>query len=99
MRIAIINWSNRLAGGVETYLRQVIPALRQQGHEIAFVHEVDEPAGREVITPVPTWCTTRSGVGAVLQNLSAWRPDLLYIHRLRQHDWLLEIVKTIPAVF
>jgi glycosyltransferase involved in cell wall biosynthesis len=91
-----------VAGGAETYLRQIIPGLREQGHQIAFAHEVEAPEGRESIAatdPALTWCIARSGVPAVLHNLSAWRPDVLFVHGLTQHDWLLEIVKTVPAVF
>ena len=34
MRIAITSWTNRNAGGVETYLGNIIPALAGAGHEI-----------------------------------------------------------------
>ena len=47
MRVAIVNWSSRRVGGVETYLSTVIPELGRGGHEIALWHEVDVPVERE----------------------------------------------------
>src|ERR1700730_9078553 len=102
MRIAVINWSSRIAGGAETYLQRIIPRLREQGHEIAFAHEVDTPVDREFISgtdPALTWCTDNAGVQSVWHNLTAWRPDLLFVHGLLRHDWLLDIVRTVPSAF
>ena len=43
MRIAVVNWSRRRAGGVETYLGGVLPDLLRAGHDVAFCHEVGVP--------------------------------------------------------
>src|SRR5437870_291319 len=43
VRIAVLNWSSRTAGGIETYLSTVIPELARIGCEIGFWYEVDEP--------------------------------------------------------
>lgn len=102
MRIAVINWTNRLAGGVETYLRQAIPALRSRGHHIALVHETEAPEDRQCfVTPGadPVWSIVRSGVDQTLANLAAWDPEILYVHGLRDHEWLTDAVRSTPTVF
>src|SRR5581483_8844183 len=38
MRIAVVNWAGRKAGGIEAYLAGVIPALAGQGHRVAYWH-------------------------------------------------------------
>ena len=91
-----------MVGGAEIYLDQIIPGLREQGHEIAFAHEVATPEDRECIAPVDpalTWCASQSSVPVVLEQLRAWGPDLLFVHGLTQFAWLMEIVKTVPAAF
>lgn len=102
MKIAIINWTNRLAGGAETYLRQVMPALQKRGHEILFLHETELPEDRiDIASPeeFPIWSICRSGASQSLAGLKAWNPDILYIHGLRHHEWFGEIVRSIPTVF
>jgi glycosyltransferase involved in cell wall biosynthesis len=79
MRIAIATWTGRLAGGVETYLADLMPALLQAGHHVALLHEVDEPFDRAPITTaVPRWCTSLVGAEASLLGLEAWRPDVVF---------------------
>ena len=64
MRIGISTWTRRLAGGVETYLGTLVPALLERGHEVALFHEVDEPQHRARITvaaAVPHWNASGAG--------------------------------------
>src|SRR5918994_4207693 len=56
LRIGIATWTRRLAGGVESYLGALVPALIEHGHEVSLFHEVDEPSDRAPITTtVPHW--------------------------------------------
>ena len=102
MRIAVVNWSRRRVGGVETYLGNVIPELIRRGHQLSFWTEVDAPQDRErIVLPegVPVWCAEGSGEGIVFPALRAWRPELLYVHKVmspRVEERLLEIA---PAIF
>jgi glycosyltransferase involved in cell wall biosynthesis len=102
MRIAIASWSRRKIGGVETYLDGVIPELSRVGHELSFLHESDDAAGRERITlpgNAQAWCVSDTGAEDALAGLRDWRPDLIYAHGF--HDTRLEakVGAIAPVVF
>lgn len=102
MRIAVVNWSNRRVGGVETYLNNVIPQLVARGHSISFLHEVNKPIDRERIElPAGTtaWCVADLGVSAALEALRDWRPDLIYAHGLLKPNFEAATIKVAPSVF
>lgn len=102
MRIAIINWSSRLVGGIETYLDGLIPALVNAGHEVGFFCEIDQPAERDQVTLPPavaTWCVSALGASEALQALKSWQPDVLYTHKLENLELEAETMAIAPAVF
>ena len=102
MRIAVVNWSNRRVGGVETYLNIVMPQLAARGHSISFWHEVNKPTDRDRIhlpNGTPSWCVADFGVKAALEALRDWRPDLIYAHGLLQPGVEAETIKVAPSVF
>jgi glycosyltransferase involved in cell wall biosynthesis len=102
MRIAVVNWSNRRVGGVETYLNTIIPELSRAGQQIAFLHEVDEPANRDRIAlpeSVPNWCVAALGAAAALRKLRDWQPDLIYSHGLLDPKLESSTIEIAPAVF
>src|SRR5579862_9043037 len=102
MRIAIINWNRRLEGGVETYINTLIPALRQAGHDVAFCHEIDQPAERAPIRlpeGTPSWCVADSGIQSAVTAVRKWQPDLIYTHNLASIELEDQIIKIAPAVF
>jgi glycosyltransferase involved in cell wall biosynthesis len=102
MRIAVVNWSRRRSGGVETYLNGIIPQLINYGHALAFWYEVDKPDDREAITlpnGVPSWCVADIGAQAALQGLRDWQPDLIYAHGLLDPKLEAAVTKIAPAVF
>lgn len=102
MRIAVVNWSRRRAGGVETYLGGIVPELFRAGNEVAFWYEVDRPRNRERIAlpaEVPVWSVEELGAGRALAALAAWRPDLIYAHGLLDPRLEEEVLKVAPAVF
>src|SRR5262249_46063606 len=82
MRIAMVNWPSRKAGGAEIYLSRVIGALRQAGNEIALLFEVDAPEDREPIglpADSAAWCVSKVGWKRALAALGEWRPDVIYV--------------------
>ena len=102
MRIAVVNWSRRRVGGVETYLSTIIPELSRAGHEIAFWHEVDEPVERaEIGLPdnAPAWCVSAMGAERALAVLLDWRPDVIYAHKLSDPDLERKVLGLAPSVF
>jgi glycosyltransferase involved in cell wall biosynthesis len=102
MRIAIINWSSRRVGGIETYLNTIIPELSRAGHEIAFCSEVDEPTERERIEipdTSPAWCIAEIGAQHALNALREWRPNVIYSHKLADPDLEYKVLSLAPSVF
>jgi glycosyltransferase involved in cell wall biosynthesis len=89
-------------GGVETYLGNVIPEIIRKGHELSFWSEVDVPDDREpIVLPagVPAWCAAESGEGPALEQLRAWRPELLYVHKVKSPRVEERLLDVAPAVF
>ncbi len=102
MRIAVVNWSNRRVGGVETYLNSVIPQLAERGHSISFLHEINKPIDRERIelpAGTPAWCVDDLGISGALGALRDWRPDLIYTHGLLKPNFEAATIKLAPSVF
>ncbi len=102
MRIALLTWSNRRVGGVETYLGAIIPELARAGHELAFCSEVNEPVERariELPENSPGWCVAEIGVEAAVSALSEWHPDVIYCHKLADPDWERKVLGLAPSVF
>lgn len=102
MRIAVVNWSRRRAGGVETYLGGVVPELLRSGHEVGFWHERDEPKDRERIAlpeGIPVWSVEKLGALGALGALGEWRPDLLYAHGMLDPELEAATLRLAPAVF
>lgn len=102
LRIAVVNWSKRRVGGVETYLNTIIPELSRAGHEIAFWHEVDEPVEREQIglpDNAPSWCVSAMGAGAALSALRNWQPDVIYTHKVSDPSLERKVLGLAPSVF
>lgn len=83
MRIGMVNWSQRVAGGAETYLEGIIPELLRRGHEVGFLSESDEPGDRERIRlpdGMRAWCISQIGFEKALAALSEWGPDVINLH-------------------
>lgn len=102
MRIAIVTCMRRQVGGVEIYLANLIPELYRLSYELAFWHEVDGPANRELIQlpeGVPAWCVASLGTEAALTGLRQWHPDLIYAHGLTNPDLEMQIVPIAPVIF
>ncbi len=102
MRIAVINWTRRRAGGIESYLDALIPALHERGHQMAFCYEMDAPMTREQIAlpeGIRSWCLTDTGIEETLDALRDWQPDLIFTHRLFSAELETGALEIAPAVF
>jgi glycosyltransferase involved in cell wall biosynthesis len=100
VRIAISTWTRRLAGGVESYLAAVIPALADRGHDLALIHEVDEPLDRGPLharAEIAEWCLA-DGAGAAIERLRRWRPDVIFAHGLEDETLETRIASVAPTV-
>lgn len=99
MRILICNTFARFLGGVESYLGRLIPALEEDGHELAMLFETDSPAA---LPRLPTteriWFASEIGVSQMLRGLRQWRPDIIYIHAISNGSLEEALIDTAPAV-
>jgi hypothetical protein len=100
MRIAIATHYRRLIGGTETYLNQLIPALRERGHEVAFWHERDTGPGRDLVASadLPAWGADTDGEAAACQKLADWRPDLIYANGLHEPRHEAALLQLAPGI-
>ena len=100
MRIAVLNWTNRIAGGTEEYLRQFLPAATAAGHRLAFLYEVEEPNDRTAIpNPPECWSVARLGSEAAVGALRDWRPDVIYAHGFHTPEHEARLYSLAPTVF
>ncbi len=102
MRIAVVNWSNRRIGGVETYLGEVVPAFVRAGHEVGFFCETDIPHNREPISlpgSVPVWSVEAMRLGGAVDALRAWKPDIVYAHKLHRPSVEARVLGLAKSVF
>jgi glycosyltransferase involved in cell wall biosynthesis len=104
MRVAVASWTSRYAGGIESYLGAVIPAMRRAGLDVSFFHEADEPAQRariDLAEAVPVFSVASSGVERAVEQLCKWKPDVVYVHGLHDvntADRLLDIAPSVTFV-
>jgi glycosyltransferase involved in cell wall biosynthesis len=101
MRIAIVNWNSQPVGGVGSYLRLVIPALGERGHDVAFWHEQGNPPdGNPFALPSasPSWSVQQIGQTLALKELAAWRPDVIANHGLLDPSLETRTLAVAPAV-
>src|SRR6185295_9720301 len=71
MRVAVASWTSRYAGGIESYLGAVMPALRHAGIDVAFFHEADEPSNRariDLADGVPAFSVLTGGIDHALEQ-------------------------------
>ena len=102
MRIALVNWSSRRAGGIEAYLSAVIPELVRAGCEVGFWYEVDAPRQSAAIPldAASQVCSVEaSGYDRAIASLRSWQPDVLYSHGLLNPEFESDTLGIAPAVF
>src|SRR5439155_16590289 len=100
--ILIVNWSSRNVAGIEDYLRNLIPALHRDGHELALAHQVDVRHKRARIplpTGTPSWDVSVLGTRRSLDEMKAWKPDLIYAHGLLDPKFEAGFLKVAPAIY
>jgi glycosyltransferase involved in cell wall biosynthesis len=90
-------------GGVETYLSDIIPALRQAGHALAIACECEPQSGAESIMrdagDIEIFSAARLSSRGVVEAVKQWRPDLVYAHGL-DDPWLEHaLTRLAPTVF
>lgn len=101
MRVAVVNWNDRRIGGAETYLARLLPALLEQGCELAFWSQVREPLDRDSVVPdgVEAFCAAETGLTDAVRGLRAWGPHLVYAHGFTDPGVEARIQAVGPAIF
>jgi glycosyltransferase involved in cell wall biosynthesis len=100
MRVAVASWTIRQVGGVESYLGTIIPAMRANGLDVAFVHETDLSSDRACINTAdaPVFSVASMGLDATAAALEAWKPDVMYMHGLRDPETFERLTAVAPSV-
>lgn len=102
MRILIANTHRSLIGGVEQYLRVLLPALAERGHQLAVLCEQphDVQAARiDSDLDLRMWCTRGIGEEAALRAVAEWKPDVVYAHVVESAPLEAALVGAYPTVF
>jgi glycosyltransferase involved in cell wall biosynthesis len=102
MKVAVLSRSNRLIGGVETYLRRFLVAAADAGNEVGFWYETTAgPCDRGTIPDPPGggWSVAHLGREPALAALSRWQPDVIYAHGVESPELEHEAYRIAPAVF
>ena len=85
LRVLIAASNRQMVGGLEVYLRSLIPGLAERGHEVALLHERPESPGEPTIdgpgADIERWCTA-GDPDTALRRAEAWQPDVAYVHGL-----------------
>lgn len=101
-RIAFVNWSRRQAGGVETYLDFLLPAVAGTGRHVALWTELDHPVDRAPVT-LPAgaveWCVALSDLESVMAALQRWAPSVLLVNGVIDPLIETQLLRIAPAVF
>jgi glycosyltransferase involved in cell wall biosynthesis len=101
MRILIVHEAAAGAGGVESYLAALIPALAARGHQLAFLHHnprSEQGPTRLAHPNMPAASVSDDGLDAALGRMRAWRPDVCFSHNLRQLEVEERIASEWPVV-
>lgn len=96
MRILVATTHRGIVGGVETYLRALLPELVKRGHEVGLLYEhpalPNEPTILAECRDVPVW--SRPDLGAAL----AWEPSVCYQHGLSDTGCEQVLADRFPSV-
>ena len=101
MRILIAHEAAAGAGGVESYLAALIPALAARGHQLAFLHHnprSEEGPTRLAQPGMTAVSVSDDGLDGAVDRMRAWRPDVCFSHNMRQLDVEQRLASEWPAV-
>jgi glycosyltransferase involved in cell wall biosynthesis len=89
MRILIAHEAAAGAGGVESYLAALMPALAARGHQTAFLHfnpRAEQGPTRLLDGTIPSASVADDGVDGALRKMRDWSPDVCFSHNMRALD-------------
>jgi glycosyltransferase involved in cell wall biosynthesis len=85
LRILVAHEAIDSAGGAESYLSAIIPALTARGHEVAVLYDHRSGSGPTDFAPpgVLTLGVDDLGIDGAIERVRAWRPDVCFSHNMR----------------
>lgn len=101
MRIAVVNWTRRAAGGAEATMALSLGPMAGAGHDLAFWFETDRPQDRPALQlpDGPLWCAEALGPERAVAALRSWKPDVLYAHGLLDPSVERALLAVAPGAF
>jgi glycosyltransferase involved in cell wall biosynthesis len=98
LRIAVLTRYIHDAGGVEAYLRRVLPSLRQRGHDLTVWHEFAVPDGRNRDFDRSVPCRMMEDVERSAREIFEWQPDVLFLNGLSEPATEMRLAERAPTV-
>jgi glycosyltransferase involved in cell wall biosynthesis len=101
MRILIAHEAAAGAGGVESYLAALMPALVAQGHELTFLHAISRTASAPTRLDHGNWRSASvadDGIDRVMAQIRDWRPDVCFSHNMGPLDVEARLLEMVPVV-
>jgi len=101
MRIALFNHHASAVGGIEVYLRRLIPLLLNAGHEVALLHRHPPEPAREPVAPknMTVWSVAALGGERALASVCEWKPDVVYAHGVPPPGPLESLSEAAPVLY
>lgn len=103
MRVLIATQNLEVIGGVETYLKALIPRLVLKGFDVALLACSDcEDKSKSIIADyaeIPVWICSKKTVPEVINIIELWCPDLVYYQGIEDSDLETAIVVRFSTVF
>ena len=100
MRILFANDGVGDAGGVQSYLRAVIGALRARHHEVALLHL--DPLTNRTASPAGDgaehFCVMEPGRTEGIAAALRWKPDICFSHNMRALDVEERLLGQVPMM-
>lgn len=101
MRILLVTRHRAVVGGVESYLRTLVPLLQARGHAPGLLFEHDAVPGQVRVDgglDLPVWSLAALGRQGVLDGVAAWRPERVYQHGVQELDLEEALLERYPAL-
>jgi glycosyltransferase involved in cell wall biosynthesis len=101
MRILIAHEAAAGAGGVESYLAALMPALLSRGHQLAFLHQnprANSGPTRLLEAHVPSVSVADEGLDTAVRSIRTWQPDVCFSHNMSALEIDERLVTEWPVV-
>jgi glycosyltransferase involved in cell wall biosynthesis len=102
MRVLIATENAGIVGGIETYLRALLPLLRAVGYDIGLLVGTGSVTRDGILAgcpDVPAWSAAQRPAAAILGDIDRWAPDLVFGHGIADPTLEAALVKRFPSVF